>query len=227
MKNIEDEIRIYIHIPFCVNKCLYCDFNSIAVSPIPEENYVQALIKEINTYAKSKRSKLKEDAFVQSVEGQVTSIYFGGGTPSLFSADNIARIIKKVISNFTPAPDIEITLEINPKTADMKKLRNLKTKGVNRLSIGVQSFQDKFLKRLGRIHSSSDAVNLFEDARASDFSNINLDLIFGIPGQTLDDWECDLDYALSIKPEHISVYNLTIEENTPLYILFQLDLDKY
>jgi len=228
LKKREEDIGIYIHIPFCVSKCPYCDFNSIAVSPIPEENYAKALIKEINSYTKPLavpfRGKpgeggLRGSVFLEKGKRRATSIYFGGGTPSLFSVDSIARVIDKIMSGFLSTSHVEITLEINPKTADMEKLHALYAIGINRLSLGVQSFQNKFLQNLGRIHTSADAVNLFKDARSSGFSNIGLDLIFGIPDQTLNDWERDLSCALSLKPEHISVYNLTIEEDTPFYDL--------
>lgn len=157
--------------------------------------------------------------FLENRKRAVGSIYFGGGTPSLFSVDSIARVINKIMSEFSSTSHVEITLEINPKTSDMEKVQALYTIGINRLSLGVQSFQDKFLQNLGRIHTSADAVNLFKDARSSGFGNIGLDLIFGIPDQSLDDWERDLSCALSLKPEHISIYNLTIEEDTPFYDL--------
>lgn len=226
MKEREEDIGIYIHIPFCISKCPYCDFNSIAVSPIPEENYIKALIKEIDSHTKPltvrgkpAKGELKESLFLEKRKRGVGSIYFGGGTPSLFSVDSIARVINKIMSEFSSTSHVEITLEINPKTADMEKVQALYATGINRLSLGVQSFQDKFLQNLGRIHTSADAVNLFKDARSFGFRNIGLDLIFGIPDQSLDDWERDLSCALSLKPEHISVYNLTIEEDTPFYDL--------
>jgi len=228
LKKREEDIGIYVHVPFCISKCPYCDFNSIVVSPIPEENYIKALITEIDSYTKplalpfegkSAKGELKESLFLEKGKRAVGSIYFGGGTPSLFSVDSIARIIDKIMSEFSSTSHVEITLEINPKTSDMEKLQALYTIGINRLSLGIQSFQDIFLQNLGRIHTSADAVNLFKDARSSGFSNIGLDLIFGIPDQTLDDWERDLSCALYLKPEHISVYNLTIEEDTPFYDL--------
>lgn len=198
----------------------------MAVSPIPEENYIKALIKEIDSHTKPltvrgkpAKGQLKESLFLEKRKRGVVSIYFGGGTPSLFSVDSIARVINKIMSEFSSTSHVEITLEINPKTADMEKVQALYTIGINRLSLGVQSFKDKLLQNLGRIHTSADAVNLFKDARSSGFSNIGLDLIFGIPDQSLDDWERDLSCALSLKPEHISVYNLTIEEDTPFYDL--------
>ena len=226
MKEREEDIGIYIHIPFCISKCPYCDFNSIAALPIPEENYIKALIKEIDSHTKPltvrgkpAKGELKESLFLEKRKSAVVSIYFGGGTPSLFSVDSIARVIGEIMSQFSSTSNMEITLEINPKTTDMEKVHALYAIGINRLSLGVQSFQDKFLQNLGRIHTSADAVNLFKDARSSGFGNIGLDLIFGIPDQTLDDWERDLSCALSLKPEHISVYNLTIEEDTPFYDL--------
>ena len=173
----EETIGIYFHIPFCISKCPYCDFNSIAVSPIPEKEYTQALIEEIDYCMKYllKRSEKME----------VASIFFGGGTPSLFSPAGITKCIEKVLSFFSPGPDMEVTLEVNPKTADEKKLGELYEGGVNRLSIGVQSFQDRFLKTLGRAHDSCDAVRVYEDARSVGSTNISFDLFFGIPHQSL------------------------------------------
>lgn len=159
------------------------------------------------------------DELKGSIQKEITSIYFGGGTPSLFSPDNAARIIDKIMSTSTSNSDLEITLEVNPKTVDIEKLKAFYAIGVNRLSIGVQSFQDRFLRNLGRVYGSDDAINLIEDARSSGFSNIGLDLIFGVPDQTLGLWKMDLEYTLFLRPEHISVYNLTIEENTPFYDL--------
>jgi oxygen-independent coproporphyrinogen-3 oxidase len=228
LKSREEDIGIYVHVPFCISKCPYCDFNSIAVSPVPEEDYIKALDKEIDRYTKPltvpfggepEKGGLKESVFLEKGKRKVASIYFGGGTPSLFSVDSIARVIDKIMSEFSSTSNVEITLEVNPKTAGMEKLDALYAIGVNRLSLGVQSFQDRFLQKLGRIHTSADAVNLFKDARSPGFSNIGLDLIFGTPDQSMDDWERDLNCALSLKPEHISVYNLTIEEDTPFYDL--------
>ncbi|MFH1625889.1 MAG: radical SAM family heme chaperone HemW, partial [Pseudomonadota bacterium] len=224
MEKRDEDIGTYVHIPFCISKCPYCDFNSVVVSPVPEEDYVQALIEEIGAYATPREYKFKEGGLKESIplkngKRRVRSIYFGGGTPSLFSPVNIERVIDKIISEFSTTSDLEITLEVNPKTADVEKLEAFYTIGVNRLSLGVQSFQDKFLQKLGRAYGSADAINLPEDARSSGFDNIGLDLIFGIPDQTLDDWERDLDHALSVWPQHLSVYNLTIEKDTPFYDL--------
>ena len=156
-----------------------------------------------------------QDSFKRSQEMRVSSIYFGGGTPSLFSTDSLGRLLDTIMNLFSKSQHTEITLEVNPKTIDKEKLQEIHAIGINRLSTGVQSFQNMLLQTLGRIHDSEDALRLYEDAQAIGFDNISLDLIFSIPGQTQDDWQRDVNQAISLKPQHISVYNLTIEENTP------------
>ena len=198
-------LSLYIHIPWCVKKCPYCDFNSHEVSAIPESEYVDRLIED-----------LKQD--LHYVQGRrLHSIFFGGGTPSLFSAKAIANILQAVESEIGFEDDIEITLEANPGTAEQEKFSGFYQAGVNRLSIGVQSFNNKSLAALGRIHNGDEAKSAFAMARKAGFKNINLDLMHGLPGQNLEQALNDLQLAIELQPEHISWYQLTIEPNTSFY----------
>ena len=198
-------LGIYIHIPFCLRKCPYCDFNSLAVKPFPEEKYVKALVDEIRDRSEEFKGHTIE------------TVYLGGGTPSLFSPQTIGAILNETIRNFTVAGEAEITIEANPNTVDHKKFSAFHSLGINRLSLGVQSFKDDLLKILGRIHTAQEAIAACKQARAAGFENIGIDLIFGIPFQTITDWKDDLDRALALCPEHISTYLLHLEEGTPLY----------
>ena len=192
---------IYIHIPFCVKKCPYCDFYSIADQSL-KQPFIEALIREINM---ASRSSLTFD-----------TIYFGGGTPSVLSAENIGRVIEEIYSSFNIFPDSEITIEVNPGTVRHEKLKGYKSIGINRLNIGVQSFHDANLGFLGRIHSVNDADQTIKSARKAGFDNIGIDLIYGIPGQTKKTWLSDLRKAVEFEPEHLSCYMLTYEKGTPL-----------
>jgi len=199
------DLGIYIHIPFCLRKCPYCDFNSIAVKPFPEEKYVKALLDEIR------------DRSEEFKEHTIETVYLGGGTPSLFSPQTIGAILNETIRNFTVAGEAEITMEANPNSVSRKKLSALHSLGINRLSLGIQSFRDDCLKTLGRIHRAKEGVSAFEQARAAGFENVGIDLISGIPFQTCTAWEDDLDKVIALNPEHISAYQLHLEEGTPLY----------
>lgn len=203
IENGKDDLKagIYIHVPFCTKKCRYCSFYSIEDKRFRE--YSGLIEKSID----NTELKLPE----------VDSIYFGGGTPSLLPPDYITKILNKICSKFKVSNDTEITLELNPGTIDESYFNKLLKTGVNRLNIGVQSFNDKNLKLLGRIHSSEKAVETYFTARQTGFSNIGLDLIYGIPGQTENDLLSDLEFIVSLKPEHISAYMLTLEKNTPFY----------
>ena len=188
---------IYIHIPFCVKKCGYCDFLSFSCeekSKTDRDKYVEKLIEEIKLYP-----KLKYD-----------TVYFGGGTPSLLEAGEIEKILKELSIN----EGTEVTLEVNPQTVDMQKLEELKKIGINRLSIGIQSFNDEKLKVLGRIHNKETALNTYNDARKAGFENISIDLIFATPNQTMEELKEDLDIVERLFPEHISIYSLIWEEGT-------------
>ena len=196
-------LALYIHIPWCVRKCPYCDFNSHAAGPtLPEEEYVDALLADL-------------DADLQHVHGRpLTSIFFGGGTPSLFSNRALGRLLEGVERRVTFAGDIEITLEANPGTFEQAKFKGYRALGINRLSIGVQSFQQAKLKALGRIHDGDEAIRAADMARAAGFDNFNLDLMHGLPEQSIEDALFDLRTAISQGPTHLSWYQLTMEPNT-------------
>ncbi len=199
-------LSLYVHIPWCVRKCPYCDFNSHqADSELPEAQYVKALIED-----------LQES--VPLAQGRALhSIFFGGGTPSLFSPQGIDDILTAAATQFGFEAGIEITMEANPGTFEQKKFTGFRQAGVNRLSIGVQSFNDLQLQALGRIHGSDEAINAVTMARQAGFDNINLDLMHGLPGQSLKDAERDLQQAIDLQTEHLSWYQLTIEPNTEFY----------
>ncbi|WP_225930775.1 radical SAM family heme chaperone HemW [Pseudomonas siliginis] len=196
-------LALYIHIPWCVRKCPYCDFNSHTASPVlPEQEYVDALLADL-------------DQDLHAVYGrELTSIFFGGGTPSLFSAEALGRLLKGVEQRIPFAADIEITLEANPGTFEQEKFVAYRKLGINRLSIGIQSFQQDKLEALGRIHNGDEAVRAAGMARQAGFDNFNLDLMHGLPDQSLDDALSDLRQAIALKPTHISWYQLTLEPNT-------------
>lgn len=196
-------LALYIHIPWCVRKCPYCDFNSHTASPVlPEQEYVDALLADL-------------DQDLHAVYGrELTSIFFGGGTPSLFSAEALGRLLKGVEQRIPFAADIEITLEANPGTFEQEKFVAYRKLGINRLSIGIQSFQQEKLEALGRIHNGDEAVRAAGMARQAGFDNFNLDLMHGLPDQSLDDALSDLRQAIALQPTHISWYQLTLEPNT-------------
>jgi len=199
-------LSLYIHIPWCVKKCPYCDFNSHAVgAELPEDEYITALLEDLGN----------DLHFVQGRPLQ--SIFFGGGTPSLFSAHGIGRILDAIANKISFADSIEITLEANPGTFEQQKFADLRLTGVNRLSIGIQSFNDRHLQRLGRIHSSAEAHRAIAMAQQAGFDNFNLDLMHGLPDQTLEEALDDLQTAISFAPQHLSWYQLTIEANTEFY----------
>nr|WP_220812414.1 radical SAM family heme chaperone HemW [Pseudomonas paralcaligenes] len=196
-------LALYIHIPWCVRKCPYCDFNSHAAGPeLPEEAYVDALLADLDTDAGHIHDR------------RLTSIFFGGGTPSLFSAGALGRLLEGVERRVRFADDIEITLEANPGTFEQAKFRDYRALGINRLSIGVQSFQSDKLVALGRIHDGNEAVRAVDMARAAGFDNFNLDLMHGLPGQSVEDALSDLRTAIDQAPTHLSWYQLTMEPNT-------------
>ena len=195
-------LSLYIHIPWCARKCPYCDFNSHeARAPVPEERYVAALVADL------------EQVLPRVWGRRVSSVFFGGGTPSLFSARAIAAILDAARARLPLAPDAEITLEANPGTVEAGKFRDFAAAGVNRLSLGIQSFDPRHLKALGRIHDDNEARRAIEIARR-DFDNINLDLMYGLPGQDVEAALADIETALSYAPRHLSCYHLTLEPNT-------------
>jgi len=198
---------LYVHIPYCISKCPYCDFNSHVVSEIPEERHTAALLKEMDFYAGTGdwcRRGLK-------------SIFFGGGTPSTFSPGSVGKILERAVGLFSFAQDIEITLEANPGTVESKNFFGYRSCGVNRISIGAQTFRPRLLSFLGRIHSVEESREALRVVQRVGFTNFNLDLIYAIPGQSLLDLKADLEEALSFDPPHLSAYNLTIEEGTPFF----------
>jgi oxygen-independent coproporphyrinogen-3 oxidase len=202
---------IYLHIPFCKSRCSYCDFaTDIYRSPEAVDRYVAAICREINESGvadpKSEIRNLKS----------ADTIYFGGGTPSLLFPHQVERILKTVNENFNVVRNTEITMEMNPATVTPESLWAFKSLGVNRASFGVQTFNDRALKLLGRGHDANDARKTYKLLREADFENISFDLIAGLPGQTLDDWQRNLDEAISMSPEHLSLYLLEIHEGTPL-----------
>lgn len=193
---------IYIHIPFCVSKCIYCDFLSFAADDDVKRHYVDSLCREI---------------LGRNDKGVVTSIFFGGGTPSILPACEIGRILRTIRSCYEVAESAEITIECNPGTLTEEKLSAYRSFGINRLSIGLQSPDDAELRRLGRIHTYREFEESYTLARNAGFDNINIDIMSAIPFQTLKGYEDNLKKVAALKPEHISAYSLIVEENTPLY----------
>ena len=208
---MSEKKSIYIHIPFCVKKCFYCDFYSVENQSL-QSDYTRTLVNEI---------KLKSCS-----NSNFSTIYFGGGTPSTLSISHIEQILSALYKNFRIDKNSEITMEVNPGTIDKNYLAGLKTLGVNRLNIGVQSFQDDKLKFLGRIHSAKQAEKAIEFSKNAGFKNIGIDLIYGIPHQDEQAWLKDLNKAISYKLSHLSCYMLTFENNTPLHNQFKQGLIK-
>lgn len=202
----QKELGIYVHIPFCVSKCIYCDFLSMPMDMTTKENYVKSLCKEITDFANTHK-----DEYV------VKSVFFGGGTPSILPKELMEPIFITLKSGFAFMEDCEITVECNPGTVDVDKLNFYKKEGVNRLSFGLQSVNNEELKALGRIHSFEDFIESYECAMKAGFSNINIDLMSALPGQTEETWKKTLSKIAMLKPSHISAYSLIIEEGTPLF----------
>jgi len=200
----DDGIGLYIHIPFCTAKCGYCDFNSYAGHDHLVPTYTDALITEASLWATTLR------------ERTIETIFFGGGTPSLTPSVDLGRILTAIRSELNVAVDAETSLEANPGSLSVEYLLELRGIGVNRLSIGAQSFDDDELRALDRIHSSDDARAAFAASREAGFDNVNLDFIYGLPEQPLERWQRTLEEALALAPEHLSLYALTVEEGTPL-----------
>ena len=196
------DTAIYVHIPYCKSKCGYCDFcSSPDLSTV--DSYVSELIQRIKAYKTDRALK---------------SVYFGGGTPTYIGADRLCRILDFILSSYHISSDCEITAEANPGTVDLNGLKLMKKAGFNRLSAGIQTANESELKALGRAsHTVSDGAKLVENAREAGFDNLNLDLMYGIPGQTPESLDKSLDFVLRLKPEHISAYALKLEEGTPLY----------
>ncbi len=201
-------LSIYIHIPFCIKKCLYCDFLSFPASEGDKETYAAALLKEIETEA----SRYEERV--------VDTVFLGGGTPSILQTAHIEKIMDTLKNFYRFSTNPEITIEVNPCTVDKEKLRRYKASGINRLSIGAQSVQDSELRALGRIHNAADFFAAFHMAREAGFDNINVDLMSALPGQTTERYLETLLKVTDLKPEHISAYSLIIEEGTPFFDIY-------
>jgi oxygen-independent coproporphyrinogen-3 oxidase len=199
---------IYVHIPFCIQKCPYCDFYSITDLSL-KSRYLQALIKEIE--------------MIPAETMVFDTLYLGGGTPSVYGPPEIERIVDTVVARYNIASDVEITMEVNPGTVSCDGLKAFRAIGINRLNLGIQSFQDANLRFLGRIHSAQDANAAFEWARQSGFDNIGIDLIYGLPKQTRKNWLKDLEHTIKLNPEHLSCYMLSCEPGTPLHRDLQAD----
>lgn len=197
-------LSLYIHIPWCIQKCPYCDFNSHAVkADTPEAAYITALLDDLSF-----------DIQRYNITRPISSIFIGGGTPSLFSAESLDRLLRGIERQLTLKENLEITLEANPGTFESHKFAEFRALGINRLSIGIQSFNGAILKALGRVHSAQEAVRAAEIAHQSGFDNFNLDLMFGLPGASQGSSKIDIETAISLKPSHISFYQLTLEPNT-------------
>lgn len=200
-------LSLYIHIPWCLKKCPYCDFNSHAVkNQLPETHYIDSLLAD-----------LARDIERYKITRPLQSIFIGGGTPSLFSPEALNLLLRGIERQLNFVADIEITLEANPGTFEFQKFAEFKAIGINRLSIGVQSFDDILLAELGRVHSGNEAIAAAEMAHKVGFDNFNLDLMFGLPKSTLAQTENDVRTAISLHPTHFSFYQLTLEPNTYFY----------
>ena len=198
---------LYIHIPYCISKCPYCDFNSHVVAEIPEAKYTDTLLRELEYYGADEAWRGRT----------VQSIFFGGGTPSTFKPTSIGKLLAWVAATYPINADCEITMEANPGTVDAANFAGYRDAGVNRISVGVQSFQPRLLKFLGRIHDCDEAKQALNVVKQAGFDNFSFDLIYANPGQTLQELENDLDTALAFQPPHLSAYNLTFEEGTPFH----------
>lgn len=205
MVNNDKEIGVYVHIPFCKRKCYYCDFISFCEKDELQENYINTVIQEI------------EDFFNLNKNVKIKTIYIGGGTPSFIDG----KYIEKIMNTFNKEGVVEATIEVNPGSASLGKLKKYKECGINRLSIGLQSTEDRLLKKIGRIHNYNDFLATYNLAREVGFDNINVDLMIGLPGQTIEDVKSSLNKVINLNPSHISVYSLIVEENTIIYNLIE------
>lgn len=204
--NIKQDTGLYIHIPFCISKCPYCDFFSIVSGDEQlKTRYIRALKKEMALYG-------------QKIKGtKLASIFIGGGTPTILEGCQLSAILSSCYTNFIMDKEAEITVEANPGTIDKEKIKKLYLAGINRISIGAQSFNDRMLKKIGRIHTKKDILTAYQLAREAGFKNINIDIMFGLPGESRKEFRQTLSELISLKPEHISLYALTIEPGTALF----------
>ena len=204
-------VSLYLHFPFCERKCRYCDFLSGPSRAEEREEYITLLCREI-------RLRAPEAA------APVDTVFIGGGTPSIMTPSQISRVMESIFSSYNVLNNAEISMEVNPGTADLEKLHAFRSAGINRLSIGVQSFDDAELRLLGRIHSADQARQIFHMSRAAGFGNVNLDLMSALPGQNMETWSQTLREAAALQPEHLSAYSLIIEEGTPFAAMNLPDL---
>ena len=204
-------LSIYVHLPWCVRKCPYCDFNSHVAPPeLPQAKYVDWLLQDLDC-------DLQQHYFQNDGGREVVSIFFGGGTPSLFAPDEIARLLHGFKARIEHAADVEVTMEANPGTIEHGRFAGYREAGVTRISLGVQSFNDTHLQRLGRIHQSEHVFKAVDELRAAGFDNFNLDLMYALPEQTLEQALSDIEQAIALQPAHISHYQLTLEPGTVFY----------
>lgn len=200
------EIGLYIHIPFCKRKCLYCDFNSYEVQKHDEDEYIKALLREIKIY-------LKEEQFI------FKTVFIGGGTPTVIKFGNISKLLKTIAPYIKK--DAEVTMECNPGTINKMAAKEYKAMGINRISIGLQAWQNELLETIGRIHNCQEFLDSYYLLRDEGFRNINIDLMFSLPGQTIDMWHETIEKVCKLNAEHISCYSLILEESTPIYSLIK------
>jgi len=212
MKRGNEMLGLYIHIPFCVSKCNYCDFNSYKIDKNSKETYIQDLKKEINLYKQERKNNSEEE---------ISSIFLGGGTPSILSSEEIKYIFEDIKENFKIREDAEISIECNPGTLTKEKLMTMKDVGINRLSIGLQAVQDYHLKSIGRIHTYDEFEKNYKEAIEVGFENINVDLMYALPNQKPEEWKESLEKIMKLNPSHISAYSLILEEGTKLYDMYE------
>ena len=210
------ELGIYIHIPFCKQKCYYCDFVSYANKEEKIQEYIECLQKEIEMESEKYKNE----------EYEITTIYIGGGTPSFIDASYIERIINTIKQNYKLYENPEITIEVNPGTINEEKIKKYKDIGINRISIGLQTTKDNLLKQIGRIHTYEEFLNCYKIVKKIGIDNINVDLMLGLPNQTLEDLKESLIEVINLKPNHISLYSLILEENTILEKMVSKNMTK-
>ncbi|EJX2681063.1 radical SAM family heme chaperone HemW [Clostridioides difficile] len=217
-------LGLYVHIPFCVKKCKYCDFNSYKMDIDSKKRYIEDLKIEMKLYSnklyKDNKYKNKECCSLNKND-KITSIFVGGGTPSILTSDEIREVFISIKEMFDIDENAEITIECNPGTLTLEKLKTMKEIGINRLSIGLQAIQEKHLNFIGRIHTYEEFEKNYKDALSVGFKNINVDLMYSLPNQTLCDWKETLEKVVHLNPTHISAYSLILEEGTELYNMYE------
>ncbi|HEL5883892.1 TPA: oxygen-independent coproporphyrinogen III oxidase [Clostridioides difficile] len=217
-------LGLYVHIPFCVKKCKYCDFNSYKMDIDSKKRYIEDLKIEMELYSnklyKDNKYKNKECCSLNKND-KITSIFVGGGTPSILTSDEIREVFISIKEMFDIDENAEITIECNPGTLTLEKLKTMKEIGINRLSIGLQAIQEKYLNFIGRIHTYEEFEKNYKDALSVGFKNINIDLMYSLPNQTLCDWKETLEKVVHLNPTHISAYSLILEEGTELYNMYE------